>query len=753
MQLLRRIRERKIVQWAVVYLAGAWLCLEALGFVADSFGWPPTVARSAILIAAVGFFTALVIAWYHGEKGQQRASGIELLLLGALAIVAGALVFVFGREPGPPGVARVLHDPSPASGPPAVAVVPFNVRGTDMEVWREGLVDLLSINLDGSALRAIDSRTVLARWHERTAGGAEADLEMALAVARATGARHAVLGTAVATGAQVRLAANVRELERGDLVHQVQVDGPADSMIALVDRLSIELLRFLLHEGAPEPRTDLASVTTGSIEALKSFLNGELLYRRGEYESADEAYQRAVAADSNFALAFYRLGLTRGWTEAAGTELSLEPLARADSLANLPRREAGLVRAALAMVRNDATEIDAARVLAQRYPDDPEAWYLLGELYYHHGFAKHVGWAEIEAAFLRAIELDPRWAPHYIHLVDLAYRYHADSVIAADRMARYRELAPESPWNRYYDWLFTLAFADSAARAGVVAELEAAELWDLERVWDRLDHPRFWPVQEQLVNLERIRTGELQPGTLRYLFFGNIMSRGWLAAGLGYLDEAREAGVIGPCDFMYLEATLRIPDYPFEDELAPEAIAQQGADAPEDTVAVVRGLACSALYSAYRGKDEEYRAMRGSLEGMRAALAAIDTSAAQQMSALMRVLDGLEAWLTGDSEAAYERLNDYTAPTPELAIPNLWWGRILLDTGRPQQAIPFFVGERGQPLAHLYLGAAYEALGRDAEARAAYRYFLTWWSEADPGLQPLVDEARQALTGIGARLR
>ncbi len=204
---------------------------------------------------------------------------------------------------------------------------------------------------------------------------------------------------------------------------------------------------------------------------------------------------------------------------------------------------------------------------------------------------------------------------------------------------------------------------------------------------------------------------------------------------------------------MYLEATLRIPGYPFEDELAPEAIAQQGADAPEDTAALVRGMACSTLYSAYRGREEEYRALRGSLDGMRVALAAIDTSAAEQMSALMRVLDGLGAWLAGDPEAAYETLHDYTPPSPELEIPNLWWGRILLESGRPEQAVPYFVGERGQPLAHLYLGAAYEAMGRDGEARDAYRYFLTWWSEADPGLQPLVDEARQALMRIGARLR
>lgn len=752
MDLLGRIRDRKIVQWAVVYLAGAWLFLEALGFVAETFSWPPSVVRSSILIAAVGFLAALVLAWYHGEKGEQRAGALELAILAALTVVAGTLVFLFGTEPDPPGPPAVAFEPHLDSGPPAVAVVPFSVRGPDMEVWREGLVDLLAINLDGPALRAIDSRTVLARWHEQTAGGVEADLETVLRVARATGARNVVLGTAVATGAQVRLAADVRGLERGELLHQAWIDGPADSMISLVDRLSIELLGFLLRDSGTEPRTDLASITTGSIEALKAFLRGEGLYRRGEYEAADEAYRRAVAADSSFALAYYRLGLTRGWTAAAGSELALGPLARADSLANLPRREAGLVRAALAMVRNDPGEIDSARVLARRYPDDAEAWYLLGELYYHLGHERQVGWAETEAAFLRAVELDPRWAPHYIHMVDLALRFHADSALAADRMARYRELAPESPWNRYYGWLFSLALGDSAGRAAALAELELAEPFDRGLVSDRLSHPRFWPSRIEVLQLERrLATGRHQEA-LYLLVFGNVMNRGWLAAGVAYLDEARDAKLLGPCDLAFLEITLRLPSHPFEARLSPESAGDRATDGSIETPELLSHLACSTLYAAYRGWEGDYRTLRGRLDEMNTAVAPMDTTAAIEMSGLLTLVDGLAAWLSGDTDAAFETLRDYSPPSKRLLLPPLWWGRILLEVGRPEEAIPFLVGQRNDPLAHLYLGAAYEAAGRDSEARDAYRYFLTWWSDADPELQPLVEEGRQGLLRIAARL-
>ena len=81
-----------------MYLAGAWLFLEALGFVAENFGWPTYITRSAIVLAAVGFLAVLVLAWYHGEKGRQKASGVELFILAGILVIASAAVATLGRE-------------------------------------------------------------------------------------------------------------------------------------------------------------------------------------------------------------------------------------------------------------------------------------------------------------------------------------------------------------------------------------------------------------------------------------------------------------------------------------------------------------------------------------------------------------------------------------------------------------------------------------------------------------------------------
>lgn len=51
---------------------------------------------------------------------------------------------------------------------------------------------------------------------------------------------------------------------------------------------------------------------------------------------------------------------------------------------------------------------------------------------------------------------------------------------------------------------------------------------------------------------------------------------------------------------------------------------------------------------------------------------------------------------------------------------------------------------RDDPLAHYHLAKIYEEREDREAAREAYEYFATHWSDADPDMQPLVADARQA---------
>ena len=68
----QQLKQRKITQWTLAYLAGAWLFLEVFGFIADHFGWRNYIVQGATITLGMGVLVILVLAWFHGEKGHQR---------------------------------------------------------------------------------------------------------------------------------------------------------------------------------------------------------------------------------------------------------------------------------------------------------------------------------------------------------------------------------------------------------------------------------------------------------------------------------------------------------------------------------------------------------------------------------------------------------------------------------------------------------------------------------------------------------
>src|SRR6476619_8104301 len=96
----QRLKQRKLVQWAIAYVAAAFALLQGIDIVAQQFDWPEGVRRGITLALIVGFFVALVLAWYHGERGAQRVTGTELLSLALLLALGGGFLWRFAAGSG-----------------------------------------------------------------------------------------------------------------------------------------------------------------------------------------------------------------------------------------------------------------------------------------------------------------------------------------------------------------------------------------------------------------------------------------------------------------------------------------------------------------------------------------------------------------------------------------------------------------------------------------------------------------------------
>src|SRR5690606_30502018 len=128
------------------------------------------------------------------------------------------------------------------TSPAAVAIFPFTVHGSAQYGYlREGLVDLLSTNLDGAAgLRTVDPRAVLAAIEPRGAASSPAE---GRDIASRLGAGAFVMGEVAEAGGRLRVTAALYGVERAaEPARRAYAEGSADSLFAVVDRLTVALL-------------------------------------------------------------------------------------------------------------------------------------------------------------------------------------------------------------------------------------------------------------------------------------------------------------------------------------------------------------------------------------------------------------------------------------------------------------------------------------------------------------------------------
>src|SRR4051812_21058601 len=101
------------------------------------------------------------------------------------AIVGGLIVLGVAAVPG----YRALHRPPALDGSLSVAVAPFEVLDPQLALWKEGMVDVLSRNLDGAGpIRSIPPSASIKRWE------GHADRTVAAQFGKRLGARLVVYG-------------------------------------------------------------------------------------------------------------------------------------------------------------------------------------------------------------------------------------------------------------------------------------------------------------------------------------------------------------------------------------------------------------------------------------------------------------------------------------------------------------------------------------------------------------------------------
>jgi serine/threonine-protein kinase len=634
-----------------------------------------------------------------------------------------------------------------AGAAPGIAVLPFQVADPNLAVWREGIVDLLTTNLDGvGGLRAIDSRTVLAQWHEGVSEGQVPDLRTILKIAREAGGSYAVVGSAVTIGPNVRLSADVYEVARGRAIGAARAEGPPDSLYPLVDRLSLEVLRAILKEDADKlpAASDLTSATTTSFPALKAYLEGEALYRKAEFENAVGAYRRAVAADSTFALAWLRLAKAEWWV--MDNREIVDEIDRALALSDqLPQRGVMLANAYRAELLGDPFRTrELSQELVHLYPDDPDGWWLLARTYLD--LVPLPGDpADGERALLRAVRLDPTFAPYRINLLYRSF-YEADRDSVAERLEALAGLVPEEDETvKAARLAYALAWGDSAGRALAWATIDTLDASLMVSTGIFLHNGRFLPISEALYRQSLTRLDQVQ-GCVA-CFWAILFFEGKFEEALRLLDHPlvdTQRRVLWAYTLHRLGVTL------------PETLQRDFEFWAADTT---RWFVAGA-YAADRGRWPEHAAVVQAFRAV-ARQAGRDSIDSRAFGGEASVLEGYGLWKRGRAQEALPLLTAGLRDMVGYSLPLLgqrqlarrWTGLLLLELGKPAEAVPYLQTlwpgfTVRDPFTAYEMGRAYAELGENRKAIEAYEEALLAWRDADPFLKPRIEAARREIARL-----
>jgi tetratricopeptide (TPR) repeat protein len=553
------------------------------------------------------------------------------------------------------------------------------------------------------------------------------------------------------------------------------VDGEPGDVLSLVDLLATRLAADRSAQGGAT-LTRTAAVTTSSLPALKAYMAGEQAYRAGQYVTAIASFQEAVAADTGFALAFHRLGMAQERIAWEADALRSAELAYLHS-SRLSAHDRRFLEAVMAWRRGRTGEGEPKfRAIVQSWPDDAEAWYMLGELVFHGGPLRGRSFVDARAPFSQALFLDPGDLGALYHLMRIAAR-NGDQAGLDSLSARFYKLSPEGDRTLELRALQALAIGDSAVVDSAVAAFGQAPDGTLAIAqWSIAVFAQSIPTAERLA---RLMTEPARPRDVRaqghVLLAFLDLARGQLASARGELSAASALrSTESPLMDAWFSALPFVPMTPTELDAARARLTRWDA---ADTA--YQSTHPSAFFSVHNGMRPILKTYLLGLLDARLADAVAATARLRELEAVgsapganplgLELAQGLRAQAdlaSGQRDSALAVLEalhlegwyevTFVSPFYGGALERFTRAELLQARGRNQEALNWYrsLAENSTPEL-VFLGPAtlaqariLKALGRPKDAARFYDRFLDLWRESDPAFKPMLDSARAERTAL-----
>jgi tetratricopeptide (TPR) repeat protein len=500
-------------------------------------------------------------------------------------------------------------------------------------------------------------------------------------------------------------------------------DGLLDALETVMKRLRRGIGESLIAVRARDKR--LAAVTTGSLDALKSYSEGLRLWNAGQFDQAVARYEEAVELDPDFASAYAALGSAYASYIFNSRDKARENFEAAlNRLDRVGEREINFIKAQYAgFLGRTEEEIHYLQIHLASYPDDENSLYNLGNIYRNLGDHERA----IEA-YREVLRIAPRKAGALINLATCMISA-GDPEAAIEFYRAAFEIQPgwKSSGNLNHEYGMSLIQLGRFEEAGEVFELRlgqpsAGDRANAHRSLGQLAlyQGQFDAAATHFRDAVALHLAAEQPASA---------GRDRIFSALGEAARGRTVEAGAALD----QATMEVPlqsGWTWLRSLV--GIGYLAAGDVEGARRISEELTAWAESAEEPGEDMLKR--REVLEAGVLTSGGNPDQALEILESLKRVGNRENAFLVAALAEAYQAVGRWSdAEQSLLALIGMRWD--------------FYEGLVPWITAHYRLAEVYDRLGRPEDAVRYYQRFLQLWGDSDSEL-PEIESTRQRLKAL-----
>ncbi len=326
-QLWNELKRRKVIRVLAMYLATAFIVLEAADIMLPRLGLPDWTVTLVIVLIITGIPVTVIVSWIFDitpegllktaplnenvktetiakpNRNILTANNIVILIL--LALV-GILAYpkVFKTEK--PSFNKAVENKK------VIAILPFinNTGDASNDHWEYGISELLINALSSSnELKVINNQTINDIIENvEDIQTASMGRDIAKEVANRIKVKSYISGNYLLAGSTFRINLKLIDTKSNEVLKTEYAEGTADSIFSMVGTLANVITNYLEIKIIGESsRIEIADyVTTDSPEAYKYFIQGMEDYWAGK-GSAIGKFNEAIELDTTFTSAYFFL--------------------------------------------------------------------------------------------------------------------------------------------------------------------------------------------------------------------------------------------------------------------------------------------------------------------------------------------------------------------------------------------------------------------------------------------------------------